>query len=313
MNPVRFKQLVVRFRGWSTIRLPTDPDPADEPRGASGYTFAFAGEPDLDRVLRFQPEDEPALLRSGAPWPWGVFVYDAFLTDRNEGRRHDVGELVGASLRLHGQPMFENRAWLLTPPGYEPIFPFDLSADSADGTQLLRRSAPLDPDDPKRPLLNQSRSALLAQGAKGMWIERETVGSATGIWDAIPLLERRASHVESRLAVEEQTENKDDARVRRIQCLRSRLAQLRYALRFPTDRRVLAHYGVERFGFPMKGKDAVVRVPSAASATGPVDLLRLLDSQAPWFVDFWLGAWDFDLFAAYCQGSLIIPCKAEES
>ncbi len=50
MSPAPLKQLVVRFRGWCTIRLPTDPDPSDEPRGASGYTFAFSGEPDLDRA-----------------------------------------------------------------------------------------------------------------------------------------------------------------------------------------------------------------------------------------------------------------------
>ena len=46
--------LVLEFEGWCSLRLPTDPDPSDEPRGISGYTFAFAGEPDFDRVLNLQ-------------------------------------------------------------------------------------------------------------------------------------------------------------------------------------------------------------------------------------------------------------------
>ncbi len=36
--------LVVNFAGWFQCRLATDPDPTDEPRGVSGFTFALAGE-----------------------------------------------------------------------------------------------------------------------------------------------------------------------------------------------------------------------------------------------------------------------------
>ena len=50
--------LLLRFQGWFELRLATDPDPTDEPRGVSGYTFAFGCEPPLDRVLRFQPGDQ---------------------------------------------------------------------------------------------------------------------------------------------------------------------------------------------------------------------------------------------------------------
>ena len=53
--------LVLEFEGWCSLRLPTDPDPSDEPRGISGYTFAFAGEPDLDRILNLQPRAGDAL------------------------------------------------------------------------------------------------------------------------------------------------------------------------------------------------------------------------------------------------------------
>ncbi len=46
--------LSITFAGWAQCRLPTDPDPYDEPRGVSGYMYAYAGEPDLDRLIRFQ-------------------------------------------------------------------------------------------------------------------------------------------------------------------------------------------------------------------------------------------------------------------
>ena len=39
--------LVLTFQGWCLILVATDPDPSDEPRGVSGYTFAFGAEPDL--------------------------------------------------------------------------------------------------------------------------------------------------------------------------------------------------------------------------------------------------------------------------
>lgn len=43
------------FAGWFQCRLATDPDPYDEPRGVSGYVHAYAGEPDLDRIVSFKP------------------------------------------------------------------------------------------------------------------------------------------------------------------------------------------------------------------------------------------------------------------
>ena len=43
----------------------------DEPRGASGYTFAFGDEVDMDRIVRLQP---PAVSPRTHGWPLGVSV-----------------------------------------------------------------------------------------------------------------------------------------------------------------------------------------------------------------------------------------------
>ena len=59
--------LILNFEGYFQMRMATDPDPPDEPRGLSGYTFALAGEPDLDNLLHLQPDEadrEASQLRS---------------------------------------------------------------------------------------------------------------------------------------------------------------------------------------------------------------------------------------------------------
>ena len=71
--------LALSFEGWCSLRLPTDPDPSDEPRGISGYTFAFAGEPDFDRVLNLQPR-AGMRYRSHGP-KLGVTVRSAIRSD----------------------------------------------------------------------------------------------------------------------------------------------------------------------------------------------------------------------------------------
>ena len=285
--------LFIRFRGWATVRLATEPDPPDEPRGASGFTYAFAGEPPLDRIIRMQPNDDPKFVRSGAAFGWGVFVYDAFVIDK-EAVVTPVHDLVGARINLHGQPKFESRNWLLAPPGWEPIVPFDLAVESKDGKAVLRRTAPLDPKNPA-PVWQQPLGTLLAQGAKDLWPERETIGSATGIWNALTTVRQRIRVLEALKSQE--------THVLRRQCLESRLSELRYALARPTDARVMIRYFVERFSVSMQGADPIV--PSE----GP---LENLDPSLPWLVDFWAGAFDCDLLAAFFNGSLQIPFRPSD-
>jgi len=102
--------LVITFSGWCLLRLATDPDPTDEPRGLSGYTFAFAGEPDLDRIVRLQPPTDFS-PRSHAP-QLGVTVNAATRTDGTP-----VPALQGAAVDLLDEPRLENRNWVLTLPG----------------------------------------------------------------------------------------------------------------------------------------------------------------------------------------------------
>ena len=62
------KLLAIEFEGYFMCRLATDPDPTNERRGASGYTMAIAGEPDMDQAIRLQLDDRErkVLLREPA-------------------------------------------------------------------------------------------------------------------------------------------------------------------------------------------------------------------------------------------------------
>ena len=53
------RRVVISFDGIFQCRLPTDPDPSDHKRGNKGWTFAHTGEPDLDRIIRFNNPVSP--------------------------------------------------------------------------------------------------------------------------------------------------------------------------------------------------------------------------------------------------------------
>jgi hypothetical protein len=278
--------LVIAFSGWALLRLPTDPDPTDEPRGVSGYTFAFAGEPDFDRILYLQP---PANFtpRSQSP-PLGVTVASAVRTDGKE-----VPALAGAAVNLLGEPMLENRNWNLTLPGFEPIVPFHLQITG--GGVTIERDAPLNPQDPDQPVWQTPQELLLAQGARGMEFEPATIGEATGIWDSLKVVTERLRALQREL--EHLKAHKGDPTA--IVALEGRIAELEFAVANPTDRRVMARYFVERFGFPMTGQASVAVDGNPLGGT--------LDTTSPWAVSFWLGAWDPDVLCLFMKGALEVP------
>ena len=286
--------LVIQFQGWCIIRLATDPDPPDEPRGVSGYTFAFAGEPDFDRIVRLQPP-RGYKPRSHGPKKLGVFVTTAERIDN--GSTVNIPALAGAKVSLLGKPRLENRNWTLTLPGYEPIHPFNLSITNA--SIKIRRSAPFDPKNPNLPVWKVPRDKLLAHGANGMEAEPETIGRATGIWDPLLLVTQRKRLLELDLAAE------TDPVARAA--LRGRIAELTIGITNTQppakgDRRVTARNFIERFGFTMEGVKPKIEDRGNA-------LQGKLNPNAAWSINFWLGAWDPDLLCAFMEGSSRIPYR----
>ena len=191
--------LVLEFEGWCSLRLPTDPDPSDEPRGISGYTFAFAGEPDFDRVLNLQPR--PGMpIRSHSP-ELGVKVTRASGDRPFEGRARRPARRAD-----HREPQLDADA-------------AGLRADRAvppagrGRRRVARARRPAEPRRSRRQPLWQVPQALLeAQGAQGMEYEPATVGDATGEWDPLGAVQARLAALERDLAKRARRGGADRAR-----------------------------------------------------------------------------------------------------
>ncbi|HEV3212863.1 MAG TPA: hypothetical protein VGZ03_05630 [Acidimicrobiales bacterium] len=276
--------LSVAFRGWFTVRLATDPDPTDDPRGASGWTFAFGHEPDLDRLLRFQPQEDRSRLRPGAPWRWGVAVEAAYVSSPSGGTRR-IG-MRGSKVRLFGEPKLEGRNQLLTQPGFEPIIPFDLGIELPGGG-LLRRDAPL-----PSPTYQLSAPLLAAHGASGGNPEPSTYGACTGIWDVAGLLAERKRTLTRMLRGAT-----GDTKAR----LLGRIAELEIGITNPSDIRAFSHTMVERFSFELDGPRP--RIPRSGA-------LARLDPSVPWDLQFLMTGFDADTLGAYVLGALRIPFRS---
>lgn len=279
--------IILEFGGWCLIRLATDPDPSDEPRGVSGYTFALAGEPDLDRVVRFQPPpDSVFALRSHSP---AVGVTVTRVTRDDSGA--ELPGIAGAPVELLGEPRLENRQWALTLPGYEPIVPFHLRIITSTGLSI-ERSTPLNPADPGQPVWKAPAAVLAEHGAQGISCAPELIRQATGLDDPLTEVIRRLGALQEELDAGEV-----DATGRTA--LDARISELQYAVDNPTDRRVGMREFIEQFAFELEGP---VEVTDGHGLLGGTP-----DTDARWPITFWIGGWDPDALCAYVKGSLTIP------
>jgi hypothetical protein len=290
MNP---RKLILEFGGRCMIRQPTDPDPYDERRGVSGYTFAFGDEPDLNRIIYFH-ENPQFRLRSHCE-KLGVFVTRALVV--GDADPLACPALEGAQFDLLGDPVLENRNWNLTRPGYEPIAPFHVQIRTPHIS--IDRLDVLDAGHPDREAWKAPLEALEAKGARGLEYEPSTVGRATGVYDFTSVLRARLEALKADLAPLGPADTSIDDPRRVV--IEARIAHIEDALENP-DRRTAVYPIVERFGFAISGTEGHVNGdPSILPA-------RLdLSKDAQWRIDFWMGGWDFDALSCHVEGTLEIP------
>jgi hypothetical protein len=169
----------LRFEGWFQCRLATDPDPTDEPRGVSGYVCAVAGEPDLDRIIRFQP---PTVQRTHCP-QIGVFVTEVY----SNGAMAAEHPLNGAVVNLLKNAKFEGRNGVVAEAGFEPIVPFHLSI-TKDSFEL------------SRPHLDIEQFPFTELKASGINASPGEIAEATGIWDIKNTWRQRLLQLQADLA-----------------------------------------------------------------------------------------------------------------
>jgi hypothetical protein len=264
--------LMLAFAGWFECRLATDPDPADEPRGVSGTTFACPGEPDLDRVIRFQPG--PATRRPGP-------AVGVRITVVSRGGRPVGHPLIGAPVELAGEPRFEGRNRLLGVPGTEAIDPLEIVIESA-GLRLSRRD------------WLAAGDAGLVQAGPGALGRRAGGGIERG--DAVTAALVRATGVDDFLAY----------RLERAAGIDAALAATRDPLAVAALRRRR-----EALGAVARMRVSYAVDIGELGGHGSVDGLEAgVDCHTPWPLRFWMGAWDADALCGFVSGTLGLPDAA---
>lgn len=271
--------VVLSFTGWVQVRLATNPDPTDEPRGVSGYTFALPGEPDLDRVLRTSNAVAP---RTHAP-PIGVFVRRVAI----DGIDVPTHPLLGAQLDLLGAPRFESVNEVVMEQGEEPLEPFDVQL--VKGAFRLQRRAYLDLAHPDATVYTVPRALLEPRRAQ-VSFTTAIMQEATGCDD--PVAYRKAKLALLRADLRTTTDPVQRAGLGR------RISELE--IDDPNDHRTASMKFVEARHFDLDGPTALA---------DPAGILTTLDTTRTFACDVTMGSWDADALSAYYTGTLSLPTR----
>lgn len=262
--------ITLAFDGWAECRLATDPDPSDEPRGVSGWTFAVAGEPDLDRVIRLRPEH--AVGRKPGP-TIGVLVREVIV----DGVAVEAHPLAGATIDFLDDPVFEGRNGIAAEDALEPIFPFHLAIAGADGVALRREHRSL------------ASSELVLEPPLGLVDVPDELTAVLG--GLSPPAYRAARRSELAALLEQTTDDVAGA------ALRKRIADIDENVGGGIAFGVLAF--ALRYRIVMQGPHGEVDDPGHALA-GTITF-------APWIADFWFGAFDADSLCTFLRGRIELP------
>jgi hypothetical protein len=309
--------LLLEFGGYFQMRMATDPDPTDELRGVSGYTFALAGEPDLDAKVHLQPwepgvwqrkfgvadldenppDNLPVAHKSAAGGPRvGVLVKRATI-DGNP-----VPEYTGARVQLLEAQILEHNGVLIRN-DYFFIDPLKVRVTLPNGQLVAERLDWVNPSDPSMPLWEATSAMLVRRQPEYAKSNSTKVAAATGLPDASneTLILNRKERQEQLKALRDVTTDPTE-----IAALTTRIEQLDIVTQWwnlsvgtwsnrPIDRR--AHQLTLLFDGWNIGVNGTVTEGGLVRG----------DATQEWPLAFWMGGWDGDALTAWVEGSWTIP------
>lgn len=307
--------LTLNFEGWYQMRMATDPDPTDELRGVSGYTFALAGEPDFDAKIHLQPnepgvwqrkfgigDDDGPNLPVGAKSKWGgprVGVTVRSATIGND----TADDYVGARVAFVDAQILEHNG-VLVRDDYFFIDPLCVRVFNSRGKKLIERRDWVNPSDPAMPLWEATSAQLVRRQPTMMQSNSPMVALATGLKDASndTCIQNRLDRQKNLKALLANTRNPTERAA-----LETRIEQLAIVEQWwnlavgtlnnrPIDRR--AHQLTLLFD----GWNIGVNGNVTANVPGG-------DPSQEWPLSFWMGGWDGDALCAYIRGTWQIPLK----
>ncbi len=291
--------LELEFEGWFQLRMATDPDPTDEPRGLSGYTFALPGEPDFDGLLHLQPGEAGVCERRYGPEPDAPGPRVGVTVRRATRNGTPLPELVGAPIAMPGARLVE-RNGLVVRNDYFAIDPLRVTLTSGC-VVILDRTDLLDPADPTL-TIDRAGSAALERRQPTTWTRNsDEVAAATGlpvpVTDDALIADRRARQANLQALLAVTTDPVERAG------LETRIAELRILHQWwnqsggqPIDRRAYT------LALQASGWSVAMNGPVQANDVGA-------DPDQPWKLAFWLGGWDGDALAGYLRGSWSVPLR----
>jgi hypothetical protein len=299
--------ITLEFEGYFQMRMATDPDPSEEPRGVSGYTFALAGEPDFDGKVHFQPDEKGVHQREFGPKPGvrgvgpsvGVTVRKVTYS-ASESKRWP--ELEGARVSFVDAELKE-RNGILVRDDYFALDPVVVKITAAGSAKVLvERKDLLDPDRPNLPIFDAGSKELIRRQPAGFGKHSKEVAQATGLEspdDEACVLNRLERQNNLR------TLQKNYARgTEAWEALETRVTQLDDLRQWwnlsqggtPIDRRA---YTLALWFY---GWDIGVNGPVAVNTVNG-------DPSQLWPLRFWMGGWDGDALCGYVKGTWEIPSK----
>jgi hypothetical protein len=293
--------LILNFEGYFQMRMATDPDPTDEKHGISGYTFALAGEPDLDAKIHLQPDEDGVWERKfgpyGTPDPRvGVKVTSA---QRNNAA---APELAGARIAFVDAQILEHNG-LLVRNDLFIIHPFRVRLLAEDSNDvLLERVDWLNREEPDMPENLATSPMLQRRQAKKFTSNSQAVADATGLESPanVALIANRRERRRDLQALLKMTQDP----VQRA-ALESRIEELAIVERWWE---LSVNVGQNRVIDRRAAQLALQLDGWNIDMNGAVDANELgAMTDYPWNISFWMGGWDGDALCGYVKGTWTIP------
>lgn len=304
--------LTLNFAGYGQCRLATDPDPTNERRGVSGYTFALADEPDLDWIIRIQPQStQPPPPPQPPPVQTRTCVVgrdvDVKVTGGFAGSKpiDDQHPLFGAPIDLWDEPRFQERNYIVTTQTFGVIFPFHFRVQIEGLT--IRRDVDFYPGQPVDTPVTE-----IPQGV----LQPYTMSFESNVAECRALLGESGNPSVYRLERLQSLERYKCAPRHTLtqaetSAIDKRISELK--IDDPRDRRTAQLVNRSNYNYLLNGPAQVDTGEDRCNGwlngiwtdhkwkyTDPANPL------APWPCQFWMGSWDADSLTFYMKGTVQI-------
>lgn len=291
--------LILNFEGYFQMRMATDPDPTDEKRGVSGYTFALAGEPDLDAKIHLQPDEEGVWERQFGPGGGPKVGVKVTSATRNGAVAED---LIGTRVAFVDAQILEHNG-ILVRNDYFIVHPFRVRLLDAKSDNIqLDRVDWLNPDDPDMPENDANATQLSRRQATKFTSNSQVVADATGL-ESPANIALIANRLQRRCSLQELRKTTTDPI--QIAALESRIEQLLIVERWWE---ISVNVGQNKV-IDRRAKQLALQLDGwNVDMNGKVFVNKLKAAEDyPWNIAFWMGGWDGDALTGYIKGTWTIP------